>query len=83
MKEQYDISNTEFEKQKAVFVKYDQELNECQRSKAQKQERLDENQLELQKLGHEVDALSKEVKSNEKVLNQIADEHEWIDEQKM
>jgi structural maintenance of chromosome 2 len=82
LKEAHDLALAQLDDERAKLSGFDDELRSLEETVKAKNNRITEESLELQKLGHQVEKFGKEQQQAAQSLAQMESEHEWIaDEQ--
>lgn len=81
VKSEEEEAITTLEKEKENLTGIDDELKETVQAHAAKEKFVTEKGLECQKLGHEVEKLSKELEESQRVVQGLLKEYSWIPEQ--
>ena len=82
LKDTHDLALAELDDERAKLSGFDEELRSLEDTIKLKNNRITEESLELQKLGHQVEKFGKDQQQSTQSLSQMENDHEWIkDEQ--
>lgn len=82
LKDAHDLALAELDDERAKLSGFDEELKSLEDTIKSKNNRITEESLELQKLGHQVEKFGKDQHQATQSLSQMENDHEWIkDEQ--
>jgi len=82
MKDEHDIALAQLDDERAKLSGFDDELKALEDASRNKQTRINEDALEKQKLGHEVERFHKEQQASVEAVDRMLREHDWIEEEK-
>ena len=81
LKEAHDVALAALDDERAKLSGFDEELRSLEDTMKAKNNRITEESLELQKLGHQVEKYGKDQQAVSQSLAQMESEHEWIAEE--
>lgn len=76
----FDVVSAQLDDERAKLSAFDDELKSLHEASRAKQQRIADEGLEKQKLGHEVEKFHKEKASVKEAVTRMLDEHEWIND---
>ena len=80
-KSTFDIISAQLDDERAKLSGFDDELESLHQASRQKQQRIADEGLEKQKLGHEVEKFDKEQQTAKEHVTQMLADHEWIEDE--
>lgn len=81
LKDAHDLVLAELEDERAKLSGFDEELKSLEDTIKSKSNRITEESLELQKLGHQVEKFGKDQHQASQSLAQMKKDHEWIEDE--
>ncbi|KAI9843099.1 MAG: Structural maintenance of chromosomes protein 2 [Thelocarpon superellum] len=78
VKEVHDAAQAQLDDERARLTGFDNELHDLEEAVQQKNRRITEEGLEMQKLGHQVEKFHKEQQGAAQAVSHIEKEYEWI-----
>lgn len=82
LKETHDKAQADLEGERAKLSIFDDELRALEDAMRNKKDRITEEGLEMQKLGHQVEKFNKEQQNAGQAVEHMEKEHEWIADEK-
>jgi structural maintenance of chromosome 2 len=81
-KAEYDENNTELCKQSSALARFDQELQSMEDEKKKAQDDLNDTQIAIKKLQHDLDRQSSDRDVARQLVHRLLKEHDWIEDQR-
>ncbi|KAK5052647.1 hypothetical protein LTR84_002512 [Exophiala bonariae] len=82
VKNSHDITQAELADEQAKLTGFDDELRELEKAQSKKTKQIQEEALEVQKLGHAVEKAQKDAQAASALVAQLEKEHDWIEDNK-